>query len=87
MPNLSPVEKLDLIAFTGIAIDEHGQLADLMGYPISADPSLQDHKQTHRNRFTEEDKIALTTWLAKAAAEGISLKGSRFWDNLQRTVC
>lgn len=76
--------KLDLLDSTGIAVNENGHLTDIAGYPMQFDQSQQ--KRTKRTKFTAEDEQVLAIWLDRAAAQGISLKGPKFWQILERTV-
>ena len=82
---LAAKQKLALIAFTGTRVNEDGRIVDDKGLPVlGASPP---HTQYHRTPFDEKDNRTLTGWLARAAVEGISLKGPRFFKDLERTVC
>jgi hypothetical protein len=87
MSSHSLQQKLALLDFAGVAVNEDGHLTNHTGHPIIDERPDEDRKRSHRIKFTEEDDIVLATWLARAAAEGVSLKGSKFWDTLERTVC
>ena len=76
--------KLNLLDLSGVAVNEDGHVTDVTGYPMQLDQPQQ--KRSQRTKFTAEDAQALAIWLDRAAAQGISLKGSTFWRTLERTV-
>lgn len=81
---LTQKQKLAFIRFTGTLVNDDGRITDHMGYPMIDDcPAKEQH---HRISFDEEDDHTLTCWLAKAAVEGISLRGPRFFKDLELIV-
>ncbi|KAL8923735.1 MAG: hypothetical protein Q9208_004487 [Pyrenodesmia sp. 3 TL-2023] len=79
-------QKLALLARTGLAVNQDGHLTHHTGYPVITGNLSKDRKRYHRVKFTEGDDLALAVWLDKAAAQGISLQGPKFWTNLERTA-
>lgn len=65
-------------------MDEAGYITDATGYPMTVD--LPKQKRSYRTKYTDEDARILAIWLDRAAAQGISLKGPKFWQILERTV-
>lgn len=77
-------QKLALVAFTGARVDDDGRIIDHEGYPVTDDPAAKAQHQ--RTPFDEKDNHTLAGWLARAAVEGISLKGPRIFKDLELTV-
>ncbi len=81
---LTQKQKLAVISFTGIQVNDDGRITDYVGYPMVDDrPAMEQHC---RIPFDEEDNRTLTSWLMKAAAEGVSLRGPRFFRDLELVV-
>ena len=81
---VSQKQKLALLSFTGILVNDDGRIADHAGYPTATDqPAVV---RSYRVAFDEEDDRFLVVWLDKATAQGISLQGPRFFKDLERVV-
>ena len=83
---MSSYQKPSGLDFAGLIVNKAGRLVSQLDHPTVDEHWDKDQQRSHRVKFTDGDDIALDTWLAKAAAEGISVKGSRFWDALEQTV-
>ena len=81
---LTGKQKLALIALTGTKVNEDGRIVDHEGFPVTDNPTAQ--AQQHRIPFDEKDNRTLAGWLARAAAEGISLKGPRIFKDMELAV-